>query len=66
MEKIDLLDYRAAADFIGLSQFTLRRYVSLGTIAHVKLGGKLVRFEPESLRKWIENQRREPVTRSRR
>lgn len=55
MEKIALLDYREAADFIGLSEYTLRRYVSMGKIAHVKLGSKLVRFEPDSLRRWVES-----------
>ena len=60
MEKIALLDYREAADFIGLSEYTLRRYVSMGKIAHVKLGSKLVRFEPDSLRRWVESRRVEP------
>jgi len=60
MERIDLLDYSTAADFVGLSEYTLRRYVSMGRLPHIKLGSKLVRFEPERLRQWVESRRVEP------
>ncbi len=62
MQKLDLLDYAAAADFIGLSEYTLRRYVSLGKLPYVKLGAKAVRFEPDQLTAWVESQRHAPRT----
>jgi excisionase family DNA binding protein len=61
MERMDLIDYREAAAFVGLSEYTLRRYVSNGRLPHVKLGLKLVRFEPEVLRHWVESRRVAPV-----
>ncbi|MGA2977566.1 MAG: helix-turn-helix domain-containing protein [Spirochaetia bacterium] len=60
MERMDILDYHEAAAFVGLSEYTLRRYVSNGLLPHVKLGLKLVRFEPEALRRWVESHRVEP------
>ena len=54
MERLNLLDYRAAAQYLGLSEYTLRRYVSRKLVPHVKLGLKLVRFKPETLRAWLE------------
>jgi excisionase family DNA binding protein len=60
MQKLELLDYRGAAEFIGLSEFTLRRYVSHRKIPFVKLGEKAVRFEPSQLISWVESQRRSP------
>jgi excisionase family DNA binding protein len=59
-EKPDLLDYASAAAFLGLSEFTLRRYVSKGIIGCVKLGPKLVRFAPESLSAWLMSRMVEP------
>ncbi len=53
-EKIELLDYAGAAAYLGLSEFTLRRYVSRGILGCTKLGPKLVRFKPEILSAWIE------------
>ncbi|TFH50686.1 MAG: DNA-binding protein [Methanothrix sp.] len=62
MENPDLLDYREAAEFLGLSEFTLRRYVSMRRLPFIKVGAKLVRFEPARLLAWIESQRVEPRT----
>lgn len=60
-DKPHLLDYAGAAAFLGLSQFTLRRYVSRGLISYVKLGPKLVRFRPEEdLSRWIASHAVEP------
>jgi len=63
MESMDLLDYPAAAAFVGLSEYTLRQYVSYGRMPYLKLGLKLVRFEPEALRSWVESHRVAPVAR---
>lgn len=63
MQKPDLLDYAAAAAYLGLSEFTLRRYVSLGLIGRLKLGPKLVRFTPEILNRFIAARAVEPIVR---
>ena len=60
MESPELLDYKAAATFVGLSEYTLRRYVSMRRLPFIKVGAKLVRFEPARLLRWIESQRFEP------
>jgi excisionase family DNA binding protein len=54
VEKPTLLDYAAAAEYLGLSEYTLRRYVSLRRIGFVKLGLKAVRFRPDQLDRFIE------------
>jgi excisionase family DNA binding protein len=60
---MDLIDYREAAAFVGLSEYTLRRYVSQGRLPHIKLGPKLVRFERQALNCWVESLRIEPGVR---
>jgi excisionase family DNA binding protein len=62
MPKYELFDYREAGEFLGLSEFTLRRYVSRGRLPYLKLGPHLVRFEPERLREWLESRRIEPAS----
>jgi excisionase family DNA binding protein len=59
-ERLDLLDYAAAAAYLGLSEFTLRRYVSKGIIGCIKLGPKLVRFKPQHLAEWLNSHFVEP------
>ncbi len=54
MDKPTLLNYPDAAAFLGLSEFTLRRYVSLHQIGFVKLGTKAVSFRPDQLKAFIE------------
>ena len=65
MKKLDLLDYQEAAQFLGLSEFTVRRYVSKGQLPHVKLGLKLVRVEPAALCRWVEEHRIEAMNNGR-
>jgi excisionase family DNA binding protein len=60
MANMGLLDFAGAAEYLGLSECTLRRYVSLGLVPYTKLGLKLVRFDPERLREWVESRRVEP------
>jgi excisionase family DNA binding protein len=45
-EKPQLFGYAEAAQYLGIAEATLRRYVSSGWIGHLKLGPKLVRFRP--------------------
>ncbi len=54
------VNYKGAAEYLGLSEFTLRRYVSLGFVPHLKLGPKLVRFNIQDLDKWLESRKVAP------
>ena len=56
----ELLNYDEAAEYLGLSPFTVHRYVSQGFIRYQKLGLKLVRFRPEDLDRFIQARIVEP------
>jgi excisionase family DNA binding protein len=58
-----LLNYRAAAEYLGLSPLTLRRYVSRKVLPFLKLGPSAVRFTTEDLDRWIESRKVEPASR---
>ena len=49
-----LLDYREAAHFLGLSEFTLRRFVSQGRIKSKVVGLKRRFFSKDELLEFIE------------
>jgi excisionase family DNA binding protein len=49
MEK--LLSYQQLSEVIGVPVRTLRTLVYRGTIPHVRLGHKLVRFQPSRVEK---------------
>jgi excisionase family DNA binding protein len=55
-----LLDYDEASKFIGLSAFTLRKYVSLKRIPFIKIGDRVF-FDPARLREWVDERRVEPA-----
>ncbi|MEW6470942.1 MAG: helix-turn-helix domain-containing protein [Actinomycetota bacterium] len=42
------------ARFLGVSPKTVRKWQLGGSLPFVKLGGKLVRFEPEAIRAWVD------------
>jgi excisionase family DNA binding protein len=48
-EELRYYTVEEAATRLGISQSTLRKWVSKGRIAHHKLGGRLVRFNDEDL-----------------
>ncbi len=55
--------FNEAASLLGLAENTVRRYTSQKKIPHLKVG-RLVFFDPERLRDWIESKKVEPVERS--
>jgi excisionase family DNA binding protein len=54
-----LIGYREAAERLGLSEFTVRRYVSERRVPYVKIGAA-VRFDTTALEQWIDKHRIEP------
>ena len=56
MEK--LLNIQEISDLLGVKPSTVRKWVHLGFIPHVKLG-RAVRFEKTTLEKWVSEQSRE-------
>lgn len=54
------LDYREAADLLGLKVATLYSKVSRKEIPHIRLSPRLVRFERSALEAWIASCRVSP------
>jgi excisionase family DNA binding protein len=48
-----LLDVRELSELTGLSPYTLYSWINQRKIPYVKVG-RLVRFEPKKIEKWIE------------
>jgi excisionase family DNA binding protein len=49
-----LMSYKQAAEFLGMSEAHLRRLKARGEVPYVQIGPKGVRFKCASLCKWIE------------
>lgn len=60
MEKPTLHDFATAAEMLGVSEHTLRRWTAQKRIGHYKLGGR-VRFTDEHLREFLERSEVEPT-----
>ena len=56
MEK--LLNIQEISDLLGVKPSTVRKWVHLGFIPHVKLG-RAVRFEKKAIEEWVSEQSRE-------
>ncbi len=50
-----LLTYKEAAEYLGVSEVTLRRWVSQRAIGFSKIGSTSVRFQPRALRQFVES-----------
>jgi len=48
-----LLDYEQLSQRLGIKLGTLYSWVSRGQIPHVRLSGKLVRFDPKTIEEWL-------------
>lgn len=59
-----LLDYRTAAEYLGVRPKTLRKWVSGRRIPFVKVG-RLVRFRPVDVERWVEVRVRETTASTR-
>jgi len=57
MERSELVDYAGAELITGISRATLASMVNRRQIPHVRLGPRMVRFDPRDLRAWIDSRR---------
>lgn len=55
-----LWDYSACAEFLLMSENTLRKLTSQGKVPRIKIG-RLVRFSPSAIREWAANNMRTAV-----
>ncbi|MGD0826594.1 MAG: helix-turn-helix domain-containing protein [Desulfobaccales bacterium] len=51
-----LLNNTEAAQFLGVSPYTLRRYVALRLIPFTRIGKRLVRFQMSALESYLARQ----------
>jgi excisionase family DNA binding protein len=58
MEHQRLMDVEEAADYVGLSTFTVRRLAKNGTLPAAKLG-RAYRFKKEDIDSYLRNQYKE-------
>lgn len=55
-----LWDYSACAEFLLMSENTLRKLTSQGKVPRIKIG-RLVRFSPSAIREWAASSMRKAV-----
>lgn len=57
MDRDGLIDYAGAELITGISRATLASMVNRKQIPHIRLGPRMVRFDPRELRAWIDSRR---------
>lgn len=61
-----LVGYKQVSRRLGVKMGTLYAWVQAGRIPHIRLGPRSVRFDPDAVERWIdENRRAEPKLRDR-
>lgn len=53
-ETVELIGYSEASRLLGIPVATLYNWVSLKRIPHIRMSKRMVRFDPERIRRWIE------------
>ena len=56
----ELMDYTETANRLGIKLGTLYAWVSQGRIPYIRLSGKLVRFDPASIERWLKEREEIP------
>jgi excisionase family DNA binding protein len=56
-----LLDKDAAAELLGITRRHIDYLVTMRRIPFVKVGGRTIRFRPDDLRTWVDDNRTEAV-----
>ena len=54
------MNYKEASEYLGVKIGTLYSWVSLRRIPHVRLSGRMVRFNRDELDQWLADRRIEP------
>lgn len=49
-----LMNYKQVAEFLGLSEGTVKNYVCSGFIPHIRLSSRLVRFRRKDIDAWLD------------
>ena len=57
---MDLLDYNAAAEFLGVQRGTLYAWVSQRRVPFIRFSARCVRFDKAELQSWVDGQRVKP------
>ena len=60
-EGVERFGYKAASEYLGVPTGTLYAKVRNGSIPHVRLGKRLVRFERSALDAWLAQNRVTPI-----
>lgn len=53
MNEKRLMNVKEAAEFLGVGVGTLYHWVSAGTVPHIKLSLRCLRFRREELERWV-------------
>jgi excisionase family DNA binding protein len=53
MQRKELLDTKQVADWLKMTESTIRKWTHYGFIPHIKLG-RSVRFREEDIEKWLQ------------
>jgi excisionase family DNA binding protein len=54
-----LLNATQVAQLLGCSRASVFEWAAQGVIPSVRVGGRLVRFEPQEISRWLEDRRRD-------
>ena len=54
MSTDELIGYTEASRLLGVPVATLYNWVSLKRIPHIRISKRMVRFDPERLKRWLE------------
>ena len=57
---MNLINIKQLSEKLSISKFTIYTWVSQEKIPHVKVAGRLIRFDPEEVEAWINEQRVKP------
>jgi excisionase family DNA binding protein len=60
MNQEELITYEEAAEMLGLAKGTVYAMVHQNRLPHIRLGRRLVRFDPTALREFVDKHRIEP------
>lgn len=60
-ENGELWTYQDLCRRLSIRPGTAYAWVSQGRVPHIRLSGKLVRFDPERIEEWLEEKERDPM-----